>query len=84
MARPKAETPAKREPAAVFDIPEGLKSSELGLSSNRTINVWALDRVLGYLGAHSVDIVDSVAVSNEGKYCEIAREGDSLVLYERL
>jgi hypothetical protein len=85
MARTKAaEAPVKREPSAVFEIPAGLRESELGLKENRTINAWALERVLCYLGAHSVDIVDSVAVADTGKYCELTREGDNLVLYERL
>jgi hypothetical protein len=85
MARTKAaEAPEKRQPAAAFEIPAGLRETELGLRENRTINAWALDRVLAYLGAHSVDIVDAVAVSNTGKYCELVREGDNLALYERL
>jgi hypothetical protein len=79
----KKEAP-KREPSAVFDIPAGLVNANLGIESNRTINDWALSRVLAYLGAHSVDIVDSVAMSNDGKYCELVRDGDTLVLFDKL
>lgn len=73
-----------RVPAAVFEIPPGLRESSLGLSCNRLINPWAMDRVLSHLGAHSVDIIDSIAVAPDGAYAELVRDGDTLQLFDRL
>jgi hypothetical protein len=84
MAKPKKLPVTEREPVAVFEIPVGMRDSELGLSSNRTINAWALDRLLAYLGAHSVEIIDSVAMCNNGKYAEVVRDGDNLLIFDRL
>jgi hypothetical protein len=87
MARPKAVQPAPeptREPDASFDIPPGLLECNLGVEANRTCNPWAMDRLLAYLGAHSVDIIDSVAVSNDGKYARMVRAGDKLLIFDRL
>jgi hypothetical protein len=75
---------APRTPAATFDIPDGLRTSDLGLDNNRTINAWAHDRVLGFLGAHSVEIIKGVAVSDSGKYAEMVRQGDKLLIYGKL
>ena len=77
-----AEVP--REPVAVYEIPAGLRDSDLGLSSNRTISAWAMDRVLAFLGVHVVEIIDGVATSLDGQYCELVRNGDSLQLFDRL
>jgi hypothetical protein len=75
---------SKREPAASFDIPEGLLDSELGLAENRTCNAWAMDRVLGHLGVYSVEITDSIATSPDGKYAELVREGNKLLIFDKL
>lgn len=83
MAKSPKEAPA-RVPAVEYEIPPGLRDTELGLSSNRTINDWALTRVLAYLGAHSVDIRDAVAMSNDGKHCELVRAGDKLQIFDTL
>ena len=61
-----------------------MRESNLGIECNRTCSAWVMDRVLGHLGAHSVDIIDSVAVSNDGKYAELVREGDNLLIFDRL
>ena len=71
-------------PVAVFDIPVGLRESNLGLSCNRLINPWALDRVLSHLGSHTVEIIDSIAVAPGGAYAELVRDGDTLQLFDRL
>jgi hypothetical protein len=86
LVAPKAANPppAPRTPAASFDIPEGLLSSDLGLMQNRTCNAWAMDRVLGHLGTHQVEIIDGVAMSTEGRYCELVRTGDKLHLFDKL
>lgn len=81
--KPQTETP-KREPVAEFEIPAGIRDSNLGLDCNRNINSWALDRVLAHLGAYSVDIVDSMALSNDGKCVELVRTGDMLQLFDTL
>jgi hypothetical protein len=78
------DKPAPREPVAVYEIPVGLRESELGLSSNRTIAPWAMDRVLAHLGAYTVQIVDGIATGNDGRWVEMVRAGDSLQLFERL
>jgi hypothetical protein len=84
MAKAKPVEVESRIPDAEFDIPEGIRDGELGLRQNRTCHPWAMDRVLAFLGAHSVDIIDSVAVSNDGKYAELVRAGDKLHLFGRL
>lgn len=76
--------PQARVPVAVFDIPVGLRDSNLGLSCNRLINPWAMDRVLSHLRAHTVEIIDSIAVSPSGAYAELVRDGDTLQLFDRL
>lgn len=76
--------PVKRIPVAEYEIPAGIRDSNLGLDSNRNINAWALDRTLAFLGAHSVDIVDSLALSNDGKCVELVRDGDMLQLFDML
>lgn len=81
MAKKPVET---REPVAVFEIPAGLRSSELGLSENRTINAWALDRALCFLGVSRLDIRDAIAETTDGRYVELVREGDTLALYDKL
>lgn len=83
MAKKPADGP-KREPVATFQCLPGLESSEWGLAENRTINAWALDRVLGYLGVSTVEIVDAIAMAPDGRYVEMVREGDELKLYEKL
>lgn len=81
-AAPTAKAP--RVPAASFEIPLGLRDSELGLAENRTCNAWVMDRVLGHMGTHSVEIIDSVAASPDGRYCELVRDGDALLIFDAL
>jgi hypothetical protein len=84
MAKAKPVEVEPRIPDAEFDIPEGIRDGEMGLSSNRTCHPWAMDRLLAFLGAHSAEIINSVAVSNDGKYAELVREGDKLQLFGKL
>jgi hypothetical protein len=84
MPKVKVEAVEARVPAAEFDIPEGMRDGELGIESSRTCNPWVIDRVLGFLGAYSVEIIDSIAVAGDGKYVELRRDGDKLQLFDKL
>lgn len=81
---PDAATAVAREPVASYDCPVGLQTSEWGLAENRTINAWALDRVLGYLGISTVEIIDAVAMAPDGRHVELVRDGDTLKLFDKL
>ena len=74
--------PAPPAVAAEYEIPAGLRESAFDFESPRTMNPWATDRIVGYFGAHTVEVVDGLCTAPNGRTLMASRVGDKLTLTE--